>query len=53
MASCLKGQLADFIYACHFRFALTVFVAAKLKCLTGYKVEVSKFNSSRRAVEMW
>ena len=27
-------------------------VAAKLICLTGYKVELSKFNSSRRAVGM-
>jgi hypothetical protein len=28
--------------------AFVLVVAAKLKCLTGYKVEVSKFNSSHR-----
>jgi prephenate dehydratase len=28
-------------------------VAAKLNCLIGYKVELSKLNSSRRTVGMW
>jgi hypothetical protein len=31
----------------------TSHVAAKLNCLIGYKVELSKLNSSRRAVGMW
>ena len=37
----------------HFYPALITPVAAKLICLSLKKVEMSKFNSSRRAVGMW